>query len=821
MDNLLKDFRYAVRSLVKRPVFTLVAVVTLALGIGINTTVFSLANAIFLRQLPVASPENLVWVFSNRENPNSYPDYVDYRNQTHLFEGVLAYDWIPLNLGNNGQAERIQGTLVSGNYFDLLGVKAQLGRTFVPEEVETRDAFPVVVISHSLWQRTFNGDRDVIGKATIINGHSFTVIGVAPNGFVGTEEAFPREIWIPLEMQGVVRPGIGGRNGPDSFANRSARSLTVMGRLKSGVTLRQAQAGMSLVAARLAQSYPDSNNNFQISLYSAGNGRPFFRTTLRPVTGILFAIVALVLLIACANVANLLLARAANRQKEIAIRLTLGATRTRVIRQLLTESILLACLGGLAGLLLNVWLIHLLIAVKPSVPLPLNVEFYTDWRVLSFTVVLSVIAGMCFGLVPALQAYKRDLVPALKDQTGEFNNRQKVFGLRNGLVIAQVAISIVVLAAAGLFLRSLHNARTINPGFDAEHVLTLSFNTNAQGYDAAKAIQFYEELSGHVKALPGVQDVSIAQSSPLSYFYAPALAAPIVIEGHEPSPDENPPVVGHNTISPHFFQTIGVSLLNGRDFTSKDREGAPGVVIINETMSRTFFSNENPIGRKLRVLRRGDQAASLEIVGVVADSKYLSLGEDPTPYFFLPYLQNPQPTMSLHVRTVGNPKEIALSVRREVQMLDPNLPAFNVMSLAENINISLFPARLGALLLGVFGLLALSIASVGIYGVMTYSVSDRTREIGIRMALGAREGDVLRLMIFKGMWLAVIGVAIGTGLALVTTRVVKSYLYDVSASDPVTFLGIALLLIGVALVACYVPARRATKVDPLVALRYE
>jgi putative ABC transport system permease protein len=386
-------------------------------------------------------------------------------------------------------------------------------------------------------------------------------------------------------------------------------------------------------------------------------------------------------------------------------------------------------------------------------------------------------------------------------------------------VVAQVALSIVVLIGAGLFLRSLNHARAISPGFDAEHILTLSFNTAAQKYDAPKAGQFYQQLISRVQALPGVQNVSIAQSAPLSYFYSPAFSSDVVVEGREPPAGENPPSVGRNTVGPNFFKTLGIPILSGREFTDQDREGAPQVVIVNETLVRNLFPKGNPIGQRLRVLTR--QPASWEIIGVVKDSKYRSLGEDPMPYMFLPYLQNPQPAMALHVRTSGNPNELAAAVRHEVHALDPNLPAFNVMSLAENIDISLFPARFGALLLSVFGFLALLIASIGIYGVMSYGVSERTHEMGIRMALGAQRGHVLRLVIFHGMWLAILGVGIGAGLALVSTRIVKSYLYDVSATDPLTFSGIAFLLIGVALLACYIPARRATKVDPLVALKYE
>ena len=818
MENLLKDLRYAFRSLVKRPGFTIVTILTLALGIGINTTVFSLANAVFLRQLPVASPQNLVWIFSDRDNPTSYPEYLEYQQQTDLFDGVMAYQWVGLNLGSNGQSERVEGTLVSGNYFDVLGVKAELGRTFLPDEDKTSTA--VAVISHNLWQRRFNGDANVLGKSLVLNDVQFTIVGVAPHDFVGAEEAFPRQIWIPLMMQASVRPGpAGAANASSTLDNRNVRNLDVMARLKHGVTLRQAQAGMNVVASRLAQNYPESNRNFRIALYTAGNGRPVFRAMLKPVTQILLGVVGLVLLITCANVANLLLARAARRRKEVAIRLTLGATRTRLIRQLLTESILLAVVGGVAGLILNLWLLNLLTALKPAVPLPVNVEFHTDWRVLSFTLLLSVLAGIIFGLVPALQASKHDLVPALKDQSQQLGDRRRTFSLRNALVIGQVALSIVVLIGAGLFLRSLSHARAINPGFEAEHILTLSFNTAAQKYEATKAAQFYQQLSNRVQALPGVQSVSLAQSAPLSYFYSPAFGSAVFVEGHEPAQGENPPFAGNNTIGPNFFSTLGVPLLSGREFTDRDREGAPRVAIVNETLARNLFPNTDPIGQRLRVLLR--PPSSWEIVGVVKDSKYRSLGEDPTPYIFLPYLQNPQPAMALHVRTSGNPTEVAAAVRRQVQALDPNLPAFNVMSLADNMDISLLPARFGAVLLGVFGFLALLIASIGIYGVMSYGVSERTHEMGIRMALGARSRDVLRLVISQGMWVALIGVVIGAGLALALTRVVKSYLYDVSVTDPLTFGGIALLLMGVALLACYVPARRATKVDPLEALRYE
>jgi putative ABC transport system permease protein len=460
-------------------------------------------------------------------------------------------------------------------------------------------------------------------------------------------------------------------------------------------------------------------------------------------------------------------------------------------------------------------------ALKPSVPLPININVHTDWRVLVFTFFFSLLAGIIFGLVPALQASKPDVVPVLKDERSAFGHRRNVFSLRNILVTAQVAMSLVVLVAAGLFLKSLRNAQTISPGFEATQVLGMSLDTGAQGYDETKSRLFYEQLVNRVQNLPGVKSASIAQYAPLSYLYAPALTVPTIVEGHEPAAGENPPMIGKNTVGPNYFQTLGIPLLRGRDFTAEVQQGTPSVVIINETMARRFFANEEPLGRRLKVTRRGGQPVSCEIIGVVGDSKYLSLGEEPRPYMFFHFQQNSWPVMTLLVRADGNPKNLIAAVRQEVKTLDDNLPAFNVVTLAENLDISLFPARFGALLLGGFGVLALVLATVGIYGVMSYSVSQRTHEIGIRMALGAQVNNVLKLVVGQGMLLVLVGMAVGLAAAFAVTRVVKNLLYGVSATDLATFAVITLLLFVVALLACYVPARRATKVDPLVALRYE
>jgi len=822
MQTLWQDLRYGLHKLIKNPGFTIVVVLALALGIGANSTIFSLANSVFLRDLPVPGSNRLVWLFTDQEDNVSYADYIDYSHQTDIFSGVLAYDWVALNMGNNGEANRIQGALVSANYFDVLSVNAEKGRTFLANEDQTPGADPVVVISHALWEDRFGNDPDVIGKTVVLNGQQFTIVGVVPAGFVGTEEAFPRDIWVPLSMQAQLRSGIIGTVGNQNLlTDRNARWFTIMARLKPDVSLRQARSRMGYLAAQLASAHPETNANRYISVYGAGNGRPIFRTMLLPVTWILLATVGLVLLIACANVANLLLARSTSRRKEIAIRLALGASRARLVRQLMTESVLLAFLGGCAGLVFSFWITNLLMALKPSVPLPININVRTDWRVFVFTFLFSLLAAIIFGLVPALQASKPDVVPVLKDERSAFGHRRSLFSLRNILVIGQVGMSLVVLVAAGLFVRSLRNAQAIRPGFDATQVLALSLDTGAQGYDEPRSKVFYEQLVNRVQALPGVQAASIAQSAPLSYFYAPALAAPTIVEGHEPPAGEDPPFIGKNTIGPNYFKTLGIPLLRGRDFAAEVREGGPKVVIINETMARRFFANEEPLGRRLRVMRPGGEAASYEIIGVVGDSKHLSLGEDARPYMFVSFQQNSSPVMTLLVRTQGNPKNLIAALRQEVQTLDDNLPPFNVVTLAENIDISLFPARFGALLLGGFGMLALMLATVGIYGVMSYTVSQRTHEIGIRMALGAQVNNVLRLVIGQGMLLASTGLAVGLVAALALTRVVKKLLYGVSATDLATFAVITLLLFVVAVLACYLPARRAAKVDPLVALRYE
>ncbi|MDQ3652169.1 MAG: ABC transporter permease [Acidobacteriota bacterium] len=841
MKNLWQDLRYGARMLLKNPGFTAIAVISLALGIGANTAIFSLVNGTLLRRLPVYEPDQLSLVFTgnpgNPFNVASYPDYVEFRDQNRVFDGLLCYGGVTVSLNVEGQnqaggaAEQISGLIVSGNYFDLLGVRAALGRTFAPDEDQTPEAHPVVVISHGLWQRSFGGDRNVIGRQVTLNGRAFTIIGVAPENFNGIDPGVPREIYAPMMMQALVRPPRGGYSGemnPDLLKVRGNRWLTLVGRLNPGVSIPEAQAEMSGIAGQQALAHPETNRNRIATLTPVSQGDPTSRGQLISIAVLLAGVVAIVLLIACANVANLLLARASARRKEIAVRLAVGAGRGRLVRQLLTESVLLACLGGAAGSLLALWAIDVLKTTPPPPNLfAFPSDFSVDGRVLAFTVALSVLTGLVFGLAPALQATRADLVPALKDEAVALDQQQRRFNLRNALVVAQVALSFVLLIGAGLFLRSLGAALEIEPGFDAAKILNVPLNVNLLRYTTAQGRQFYQQVAGRVAALPGVEAASVARVGALS---GATSTRGLLIEGQQGTDDlvrseggsgagDNPNIINVNVIGPQYFQTMGIPLARGRDFDVRDAEQSPGVVIVNETFAKRHFAGQEPVGK--RVSLRGTRGPWLEIVGVARDSKYVTLGEGPTPFAYLPLTQNHETGMVLHVRAASNPLNVAAAVRGEIQSLEKNLPVTNFRPVTELIGASLYAARMGAVLVGVFGLLALALAGVGLYGVMSFTVARRTREIGIRMALGAATGDVMKLVLRDGMTLVAIGGALGLAAAAATTRLLASFLYGISTSDAMTFAGIAVILTAVALLACYIPARRATKVDPMIALRYE
>ena len=838
MERLLQDLRYGARMLVKRPGFTLIAVVTLALGIGANTAIFSMINATLLHQLPVAEPEHLLYVFTgnpgNPYNVSSYPDYVDLRDQNQVFTGMACSGGITasLNSDDQAQAEPISGLIVSGNYFDLLGVAPEVGRAFAPDEDQTPGARAVVVISNRLWQSRFNGRPDIAGLQIRLNGHSFTIIGVAPTDFNGTETNIPRDIYVPMMMQAVMRPPRGGYSGemnPDLLKVRGNRWLRIIARLKTGLSRDQAQAEMAVITSQQSQAFPDTNTNRIATLTPLSEGDPQQRGQLISAAGLSLGVVGIVLLIACANVANLLLARASTRQKEIAVRLALGASRWRLVRQLLTESVLLAVCGGLIGSLLAWWLTDIWKASPPPPgALPINPDFNLDGRVLLFTLLLSLLTGIVFGLVPALAASRPDLVRALKDDA-RASDPQRALNLRGALVIAQVALSLVLLISGGLFLRSLWRAQQIEPGFDAERIVTAPLTVNLLRYTSAQGREFYRQVVERVSALPGVESASLARTVALS---GGSSVRGLLIEGRQSLDNDmrsdtgaggtaadNPNVINVNTVGLNYFQTMGIGLMRGRDFNEQDTAERPGVAIVNETFAERHFPGEEVLGKRLSM--RGQRGPWLEIVGVARDSKYVTLGERAIPFAYLPLSQNHETGMVLHVRTSGDPAGLVSAVRSEIQSLDRNLPVPGVGPMTDLLRTSLYPARMGAVLLGASGLLALLLAAVGLYGVMSFSVARRTREIGVRMALGAQYRNVLAMVLKEGMTLVGLGVALGVLGAVAATRMLASYLYDVSTLDATTFAAIPVGLAVVALLACYIPARRATRVDPMVALRYE
>ncbi|HSK64791.1 MAG TPA: ABC transporter permease [Pyrinomonadaceae bacterium] len=811
-----KDISYAFRSLIKRPGFVSIAVITLALGIGANTAIFSLVNAVLLRSLPVERPSEIVSVAVRGKDDSmsafSYPNYRDFRDRNEALSGLLVYRFVPLSLSRSGANERVWGFEVSGNYFDVLGVKAVKGRTFLPEEDKTPLSHPVAVVSYDSWQRRFGGDPDLVGKEVLLNNHQFKVIGIAPENFKGTELVYTPEIWLPASMMEWVEPGA------DWLDDRNTRNFFAIGRLKPGLDARQAEASLNLLALQLAKEYPDTNEGQSIRVVPPGFILPDLRGAVVSFTWVLMAAVALVLLVTCTNLAGLMLARATDRRREIAIRLAMGANRWRLIRQLLTESVLLSLVGGVAGMLLAVWIIQLLLAFKPPIDFPLSLDVTVDWRVLLFSVSVSLVAGAIFGLAPALQATRPGLSQALREtsaQGGASRTR-----LRSVLVVAQIAISLVVLISAGLVVRTLLQLQTMNPGFDPRNALTMSFDLGLQGYDRQRGQQFYRQLSERVQALPGVKSATVSSYIPLSLNYN---SRNIFVEGQPAERGENVPLAMNASVGPRYFETLRTPVLHGREFTAQDQDGAELVAVVNETFAQRLITGVNSsseaIGKRISFGTAG--GPFMRIVGVAREGKYFNIAEDPRPFIWTPMAQDYSSNGILIVRTEGTPEPLLAAVRKEVRALDANLPLFDVKTLSEHMRFALFPARIAATVLGVFGLVALLLSAIGIYGITSYTVAQRTHEIGIRLALGAQLSDVLSLVLKHGLKLTIIGAALGLFGAYLATRAITSVLYGVSATDPLTFGVVSLLLIGVALVACYVPSRRATKVDPLIALRSE
>jgi predicted permease len=827
MRTLIQDLRFSFRLLAKSPGFAAVAVLTVGLGIGANSVIFNLVNLLFLRPLPVERSEELVFVYNQVPNAPypydlSYPDYVDYRDTNQAFSGLTAYKPRAFNLSSGGTNERVYGEIVTGNYFDVLGVQAVEGRTFLPEEDEVPGRNPVVVVSHSFWENRFGATPDIVGETLRLNGVSFNVVGVAPEGFNGLfMVGFTPALWVPTMMAEAVTPG----SGREMLDLRDRRWLRVVGRLDSGVSIDRAESAMTTLAQQLELQYPESNKGVGIQLFPEREARPAPGSTglLAFAMAVFMALVGMVLLIACANVANLLLARATGRSREIAMRLALGASRWRLIRQMLTESVVLALLGGVAGLLIAIWGGRVLAGIPLPTDIPFLFDLTPDARLLTFTFVLSFMTGVVFGLAPALRWSRPDLVPALKGEgTGSAAGSSRS-RLRNALVVAQVAVSLVVLVGAGLFLRSLQNAYEIDPGFEPDNMLLLSLDPTLNDYDVTKREQFFQRLAERAESLPEVESVSYAGPILLDFI---AESVGIVIEGRETRAEEEEINILYSLVGPDYFDTMKTSIVRGRGFDEQDRPSAPPIVIVNETMAERYWPGEDALGKRVRLTgpmaKREPERALMEVVGIAADGKYRSLGENPTAYLFLPMYQRPTSNaVTLLARTSVDPLRSAGPLRGEIRALDENLPVFNIKTMHEHMNSTLLGAKIAAGVVGTFGLLGLVLAAVGIYGVLSYAVSQRTREIGLRLVLGAKRFDTIKLVVGQAVLLTSAGMAIGLAGAFGLSRIASNLLYGVSATDPVIFATVSAILVGVSIIAAVVPTWRAMRVDPIVALRYE
>jgi putative ABC transport system permease protein len=799
METLLRDIRYGVRSLLKRPGFTAIALVALALGIGANTAIFSLVNAVLLRPLPFAEPDRLVWVWGNIKNGGNRAsvsplDFLDYRQQNSTFEEFAASMQLRLNYTGGSEPERLEANGVTGNYFQALGAKPAFGRTFLIEN-EKPGNDQVAVLSYSFWQKRFAGDPAIINKTITLDGRSFAVLGVMPPDF-----SMPRaaDVWVPMNFD--IHPGM---------KQRKAHFLRPIGRLKAGVTMAQAQADTDAIARRLEEQYPESNTGWNLRLVSL---REQLVGNTRPTLFILFGAVGFVLLIACANVANLLLVRAAGRRKEIAVRTALGAGRWRIVRQMITESVLLALVGGALGTLLALWGVEVLVALSAE-SLPLTAHVGIDATVLGFTLLVSLLTGVLFGLAPAVRTMKLNLSESLKEggrsgSEGAHRNRT-----RSVLVVLESAVAVVLLIGAGLLVRSLWLLQDTNPGFDPSNVLTMGVNLPGEKYDAPeKSTRFFSELESRVAGLPGVEAVGLVSELPLS---GQPNDMPYTVEGRPPVPIDQAFDDDFRRVNINYFKALGIPFLRGRNFTDQEvRQGAK-VVIISELLARQVFPNEEPLGKRL-IMSFGNTA--FEIIGIVGDIRHRALESNPAAAMYMPAYEG---SMNVVIRGKGDPASLAAAVRKEVLQIDPNQPVADVRTMEQWLEKAVAGPRFRTTLLGLFALVALALASTGIYGVMSYSVSQRTHEIGVRMALGARRLDVMRLVVRQGMTLVIVGVALGLAGAFALTRLMDSLLFGVTAKDPFTFVAVSALLALVAFVACYLPARRATKVDPLVALRYE
>ena len=813
MSTLIADIRYSVRSLLKNPGLTLAAVLSLGLGIGANTTIFTWVQAVLLRPIPMAvDPDSIhIAAMENREGQSrswSYPNFKDFRDRATMVD-VVAQDDQTFSIAVDNTAERAWGGLVSGNYFELIGVRPAAGRFFTAQDDVTPGGHPVAVISYAYWQRRFNGDPAVVGKRVTINNSPITIIGVGPEGFIGSFLGVSASAWVPMAMQKEMMGG-------DRMNQRGNGWFQTMVRLKPGVSRQQAQAEATSIMSQLEQEYKNFNEGRRLRIVVPSEAPFGAATVLKPILTVLSVLVALVLVIACANVANLLLSKAVGRRREVAVRLSLGASRSRLVRQLLTESLLLAFVAGAAGIAMAYWTMGVIMAFVPPVDMPIDLGLRMDSQTLMFALGISAVTGLVFGLAPALQASGSDTVNALKEEGRSGGGGRTSGRLRSALVVAQVAVCLVLLVGAALFLRSFLAAQSLSPGFDADRLVTASMDMFPSGYTGERHREFQRRTIEAVSAMPGVRSAAFGSRIPLGF--GGNNSTGISIDGYVPRENEEI-VINYSTVGPRYFETMGTPLRQGREYNQTDTPDSPRVVIINEAMAKRYWPKGNALGARIQM-----GPNPVEVIGIVADSKYGSINERPLPQLFMPMARSEVSTLRLFVRTDGDPAPMVAELRNTIRGLDASLPVYDARTVTEHMQTAVFAQKMAANLLGAMGVLALLLAAIGLYGVMAYAVSQRTQELGIRLALGASPGSLLGMIVGQGMKLTTLGLVIGLALALGafgSIGAVRTLLPGISPLDPITFVGVPIVLGTIALLATWIPGRRAGRVDPLVALRYE
>ncbi|HEY6251496.1 MAG TPA: ABC transporter permease [Candidatus Angelobacter sp.] len=814
-----RNLRSIIRMFKTKPWFAGLIIVTIALGVGVNTAMFSVVNSMLLRPLPVEDPSQIVVMLQQNKDTSeflgtSYPDFLDFRSQSNALKDMLAYQPSLIGLSSDGKADRAVAEYVTGNFFSMLGVKPEVGRVFTPGEGEQLGADNLVVLGYSYWHRRFASNPDVIGKSVTVNGHNFTIIGVAAKSFHGPSLSLEPDAYLPLSTAGI------GTESISFWTRREVRNLKVLGRLQPESSVGRAQAALNVVSQRLAQQYPTSNGVLSVRLFPELRVRTGADTSsVLPFVGIFFLCLAgLVLVVASVNVMNVLLVRAIGRQREVAIRTALGATRSVLIKESLVESIVLALLGGAVGIVFGQVGCTLLQSLRSQLDLPINLDLVIDWRVLTYCFILTLLTGVLVGITSASGGPKVNIAKVLHEGGRGTSTGGWVRALRNSLVVSQIAISLVLLIIAGLFVRSLGKVQQMKLGFEPDHLLNLTMDPREIGYDQARTKGFYQELESRMQALPGVQSASLCTSVPFGYIHE---SAGIYREGQVAAPGQRPPAVYYNSVDPEYFDNLRITFVKGRQFTHADNPTSPAVAIVNETMAKRLWLHEDAIGKRFAL--NSTSAPLVEVVGVTKDAQYVDITDDQEAFFFLPLAQHYISARTLQVRAVGQPKLLTTEVETAIRSLAPELPLFDVRTMKDAMNglNGFFIFRLGAGLAAAFGLLGLTLAVVGVYGVVSYGVSMRTQEIGIRMALGAQRYQVLLMILKQGLRLVIVGVSVGLLLAFVVSQGIRSLLIGIGSADPVAFVGVSVLLTCVALAASAVPALRAVRIDPYITLRTE